>query len=328
MARILQRPRHHFTTRQTALWCRWPGILKFSPIALAPKIDEVRVAIVCMTETWLIEHHDGNIVNIAGYNIIRRDRVDVQHGGVCIYVKDSINYKILYDLMVSKFEVLWIQIRPKRLPRGLTSIIVGTVYHPLSADVSPMLEFLYTSLSSIEAGFPCCGVILLGDFNKALMQKTPSLCNAFNFHQIVNFHEIVNFPTRGDKTLDPIITNLKGFYAPPIKRPPFSLSDHASVQPLDRTKPPKVKVFVKTRGLCQTKRLAIRSYLEQVDVKALVDSKSACKGKVEILESIVKAGMDNILPPKSKSIFSRKCVTIKTINSIICSRHPINVKLT
>ena len=220
---------------------------------------------------------------------------------MCIYVKDSINYKILYDLMVSKFEVLWMQIRPKRLPRGLTSIIVGTVYHPPSADVSPMLEFLYTSLSSIEAGFPGCGLILLGDFNKTLMQKTPSLCNAFNFHQIVNF------PTRGDKTLDLIITNLKCFYAPPIKRrPPFGLSDHASieVQPLDRSKRPKVKVFVKTRDLCQSKRLAIRSYLEQVDINALVDSKSTCKGKIEMLESIVKVGMDNILPLKSKSILT------------------------
>ena len=79
-------------------------------MSLAPKIDEVRVAIqnanfdfVCMTEVWLKEHHDDNIVNIAGYNIIRRDRVDVQHGGICIYVKDSINDNILYDLMVSKF---------------------------------------------------------------------------------------------------------------------------------------------------------------------------------------------------------------------------------
>ena len=94
-----------------------PPCLLSNVMSLAPKIDEVRVAIqnanfdfVCMTETWLKEHHDDNIVNIAGYNIIRRDRVDVQHGGVCIYVQDSINYKILDDLMVSKFEVLWMQI--------------------------------------------------------------------------------------------------------------------------------------------------------------------------------------------------------------------------
>ena len=68
--------------------------------------------------------------------------------------------------MDSDFEVIWAQIRPTRLPRGIRSIIIGTVYHPPSAVDALMLDYLSKSMSSIEARFPDSGIILLGDFNK------------------------------------------------------------------------------------------------------------------------------------------------------------------
>ncbi|XP_022795149.1 uncharacterized protein LOC111333792 [Stylophora pistillata] len=48
--------------------------------------------------------------------------------------------------------------------------------------------------------------------------------------------------------------------------------------------------------------MAMRTYLGNVDVKTLIDSKDSCKGKVEMLETIVKTGMDILLPLKSKSV--------------------------
>lgn len=106
-------------------------------MSLSPKIDEVRVAIcnanldfICITEKWLKNHMHNNFVFVSGYNITCRDRVTGNHGGICMYVRDSIRYDDLSDLMDENFEVLWVTIRPKRLPRGVPSIIVGTVYHP------------------------------------------------------------------------------------------------------------------------------------------------------------------------------------------------------
>ena len=49
-------------------------------------------------------------------------------------------------------------------------------------------------------------------------------------------------------------------------------------------------------------RMAMRTYLGNVDVETLIDSKDSCEGKVEMLETIVKTGMDILLPLKSKSV--------------------------
>ena len=282
-----------------------PSFFLSNVMSLAPKIDEVREVVhyadfdlVCITETWLKDHIDNNIVAISGYNVIRRDRTEAVHGGVCLYIKESIQFKIIEDIMDRKFEVVWTQIRPSRLPRGITSIIVGVVYHSPSAADPPMLDYLYNCLSLVEARFPGCGIILLGDFNNTLLKKSSRLSNGFNLKQIVTF------PTRGRNTLDPVLTNVKEFYAPPIQRPALGLSDHFSVevQPLVRSQQPRTKLIVKSRDLRPTTRMAMRTYLGNVDVKTLIDSKDSCKGKVEMLETIVKTGMDILLPLKSKSV--------------------------
>ena len=56
--------------------------------------------------------------------------------------------------------------RPTRLPRGVSSLIVATVYHPPKVNDSEMLNYLIESMSSIEANYFGCGVIILGDFNR------------------------------------------------------------------------------------------------------------------------------------------------------------------
>ena len=111
-----------------------PGVLLSNVMSLAPKIDEIRhcvihanVDVVCLTETWLREHIDDNVVSIGGFNLVRLDRKTRMHGGVCMYIKDSIQFSLLDDLIHPSYEALWILIRPKRLPRGISSIVIDTV---------------------------------------------------------------------------------------------------------------------------------------------------------------------------------------------------------
>ena len=111
-------------------------------MSLAPKIDEIstsllnhEVDVVCFTETWLSEMVPGNTINILGYNIVRKDRVNGRRGGVCSYINDSIPFEIInYHDTSNRCEVLWMKARPTRLPRGFSSLIIGTIYHPPSAD--------------------------------------------------------------------------------------------------------------------------------------------------------------------------------------------------
>ena len=113
-----------------------PSFLVSNVMSLAPKIDELRHVLqnanldcVCITESWLRSHIHDNVVALKGFNIIRKDRVESEHGGVCVYVKDTTKFTILDDLHDPSFEMLWIKLRPTRLPRGCTSIVVGTLYH-------------------------------------------------------------------------------------------------------------------------------------------------------------------------------------------------------
>lgn len=213
-----------------------------------------------------------------------------------MYIKNYIKFNNLDDFMDSNLEVIWVQVRPTRLPSGIPSIIIGIVYHPPSAVDSVMLEYLLKSMSSIEAQFPDSGVILLGDFNKL---DTSRLRNNFKLKQIIKF------PTRGENTLDLILTNLKDYYETPIKLPPFGLSDHVTVKvrPLARPEIPKTKISIKTRDLRATKRFAMRTYLERIDIQAfMVDSQSLCEEQVNILGKVVNTGMDILLPIMSKTI--------------------------
>ena len=212
------------------------------------------------------------------------------------------------------FEVLWVKIRPKRLPRGIPSIIVGTVYHPPSAIDSLILNYLYESLSKIEAIFPDCGLFLLGDLNKLNCSR---LRNAFDLRQIVPF------PTRGQSKLDLVFTNLGAFYDVPKKLPPFGLSDHdtVEVQPLARRDDPRNKILLKSRDLRTTNRLAMRTYLDEVDLGRLVGWKESCEEKTLALETIIKTGLDFVLPLKSKTIIANEPAWIsKQLKSLIHER--------
>jgi hypothetical protein len=107
-------------------------------MSLAPKIDEVREVVrprgefqfISIVETWLHNHIHDNVVNLQGYNLIRRDRTSGQHGGVCMYIEDAIDFERLDEISNDLFEVLWINMRMSRLPRGFSNLVIGTVYHP------------------------------------------------------------------------------------------------------------------------------------------------------------------------------------------------------
>ena len=145
------------------------------------------------------------------------------HGGVCIYLNELIHFAILDDLTdkTDGLEVLWITIRPHRLPRGISNIIIGLVHHPPTANNSVMLDYLTSCLSDIESKHPNTGIILLGD---------PNQLNDSWLKSNFDLKQIIHFPTRGGNTLDKILTNLKTYYNPPIKRPAFGLSDLRQVK--------------------------------------------------------------------------------------------------
>ena len=60
--------------------------------------------------------------------------------------------------------------------------------------------------------------------------------------------------------------------------------------------------YTRSRDLRTTKRLAIRKYLEEVDLDLLVGTKVSCEEKTNTLEFAIKLGMDTLLPLRSKKL--------------------------
>ena len=82
-----------------------PGVMLANTMSLVPKLDEVQelllrlnVQVGCMVESWLKQHINDSVVNIDGYNIVRKDRSSHEHGGICIYIQDHINFEISENL--------------------------------------------------------------------------------------------------------------------------------------------------------------------------------------------------------------------------------------
>ena len=207
-----------------------PKMMVTNVMSIVPKMSEVcefvlrnNVSLAFITETWFQSSIAFSVIDIPGYSVLRRDRSSDHHGGVCLYINAVIRYKRLDDLSCcSDHEVLWVQLRPKRLPRGFSSLIVAVVYHPhwSAAENEFMQEHLFQSLQLAESRFPDCALVVAGDFNRL---DTKPIERHFRLKQMVKI------PTRGDAILDRVLTNLHRFYDAPQGFPPFRLSDHNTI---------------------------------------------------------------------------------------------------
>ena len=187
-------------------------------------------------------------------------RKNQEHGGVCLYVKGSIQCKIFQDFHSDDQEALWAFLRPKRLPRGFSNLIVAVVYHPdQHPDTSDaaLNEYLTASLDKMEAKFPNSGILIAGDFNQFYF-KAPAKC--------YQLEPIIKIPSRGKTTLGQIWTNLKEYYKPPISGPAFCLSDHLSITVLPniRQKSQAQSKIIQTRVKRPSRVASLGRYLLEI----------------------------------------------------------------
>lgn len=99
-----------------------------------PSFPRSNLDCICKTETCLKSHTHDNVVAIDGFHLVLRDRADIKHGGVCMFIESNINFTTFEDLEKANFEVLWMKLCPARLPRCYSCIVLGAVYYPPSAN--------------------------------------------------------------------------------------------------------------------------------------------------------------------------------------------------
>ena len=137
---------------------------------LLPKCDQLgifceenKIDVMAINNTKLDYQIDDNEIQITGYSIIRKDR-NKFGGGVFLYIKNHLNYRVRNDLMPDQLENIEIS-KPNSVP-----IFVCTWYRPPGTTIE-LFDIFESILKIIDAtnGELC----IFGDLNCDLLASNP-----------------------------------------------------------------------------------------------------------------------------------------------------------
>ena len=241
-------------------------------------LDQLCIDIAAVSETWLHEGIENDILSIPNYNLVRQDRSVGRGGGVCAFVSNSIPYKRWTDLENPLYECLWLSLRLHRLPRKISRIVMGILYSPpdkSAQDQRDTINYLIETLGHARNKFPDCGIVLVGDFNNL---------------------DISDLSTAHDLNL--VITNLQQFYQKPLILAPVGTSDHSVINwcPDDSSFRPRGKVMKRQRRIFpQSQLAAFGRWLTSHDWNS-VSSEGSVEELVSDFTARITQAMDTFFP--------------------------------
>ena len=142
-------------------------------------------------------HTSDETIKIKGFNLYPHDRADDNHGGICVYINQSILPCRRHDLELPLLECVWVKISLHNRKE-----LLGTFYRPPSSN-----NIVYSSIEdSIGLAFDTniSNMTITGDFTldvskQASYRKINDLCQHFNLEQIITE------PTHHTENYDSII---------------------------------------------------------------------------------------------------------------------------
>lgn len=165
------------------------------------EISKCPFTIICLQETWLSDNHDVSLFQIDGYKFIHKPRSCSAHGGVAIYLRGNLEYKILGIGGDSEiWDELFIEVimTNDRSLSNRQKIVIGNLYRPPRDSLSNYDKF-FSDLEEILSHLQVYKeVILTGDFNLDLL-KIKESTHVNNFFETVmsnGYIPKITFPTR------------------------------------------------------------------------------------------------------------------------------------
>ena len=207
--------------------CSTPSVLLTNACHITNKVAELcgitavnDPSLIIITKSWLNSNIPDAAVAIGNnFNVYLRDR-PTPGGGILTYVNNHIPTTRLTDLEEHGNEVLWLILKPTRIPRPYSLIVIVSVYYPPGQSVvadKEMNEYITRRLDAVLHNRPSAGVIIAGDFNELRLNQ---LCRRFNLKKSVQA------PSRGRNILDQILTNMLDLYNDVQYLLPIGRSDH------------------------------------------------------------------------------------------------------
>ena len=157
--------------------------------------------VLAINESKLDLVDSDRLVNVEGYNIVRRDR-NKHGGGVCFYLRNTITYSRQHQLENDDLELIALEIqKPNSCP-----FLIATWYRPPNTPLD-YLNFLK------EADARNSEIYILGDLNCNILSNTPEVHTTHLLDLMVDYKlaQLIKEPTRvnaNSQTLsDVFITN-------------------------------------------------------------------------------------------------------------------------
>jgi hypothetical protein len=233
-------------------------------------ITDANIDIFCLTETWLNEDKKAASIGLLSKNVqvfsTERNRADkVRGGGTMILVNKGFCENITpltidppppppwpppSSQSQSSLEFTAIKIKPRRLPRGYSCCLVICVYLPAWIESERDLASYHLQHVINEATSKCTSgskplIIVAGDLNGL---------NTEVHRRMHTLRQLNSQPTRGDNTLDVILTNTDDIYNC-INMPEIGGSDHLMVLARPSITKKQVNKIPIKKGLCRSGKI-------------------------------------------------------------------------
>ena len=116
------------------------------------------IDLIAFNETQLSNNITNNQVKLSNYELIRKDR-NRNGGGVCIYIKNHVNFKVRHDLMHDNTEAIIIEVtKPNSKP-----FAVVVAYRAPDCNPGIFFEDISNAIKMID--FELKEIYILGDLN-------------------------------------------------------------------------------------------------------------------------------------------------------------------
>ena len=185
---------------------------KFDQLLIYTKLfDESHCpfSVICLQETWLKDNADLSLLQLEGYDLITVPSSCSAHGGVCMYIRSNIEYRVLnVNVDRNLYDALFVEIVVKN-GNSTKRLVIGNIYRPPrnSAENYRLfnldLDRIFVTLNRTT------DFVLVGDFNIDLLKiNEKNFVKDFFDNMISNgFIPKITFPTRTTDTSATLIDN-------------------------------------------------------------------------------------------------------------------------
>lgn len=258
--------------------------------------------IVALSETWLSNDIDSDIISLQGYNLFRKDRTG-RGGGVALYLKTSFNCEVVsLDSLANNnlFEHLWVKFKANH-----RTFLISSIYRPPHNNLTDCLSDLEDMLSFVTPTFDV--VVCLGDLNVDLFNVDNPISNCFNSY---NYVQLINEPTRitsnSSTLIDPIFISNNELVTHAGTLLADMISDHRMVHCSLDVKSVKFKQkFVTFRDFSNFGLDVFQTYFRGLPLDDIIYEPDINK-KVDLLNNFIISSFDIFAPVKTVRVSKPK----------------------